>query len=108
MPDVSPFDLGTSSSTSDSTPSPTPRGHALLNSGLVLLHPSTETSQRLTQYIQTDPTVQTFKFPDQDALAVFFQGKWESLSWCFNALKTLRKVHPGVWRDEEVRCLHYM
>ena len=88
--------------------SPTPRGHALLNSGLVILHPSKSTSSLITQYIQTDPHVKGFKFPDQDALAVIFKGKWTSLPWCYNALKTLRKVHPGVWRDDEVRCLHYM
>jgi len=26
----------------------------------------------------------------------------------YNALKTSRSVHKGLWRDEEVRCLHYI
>ncbi|KAH8080127.1 nucleotide-diphospho-sugar transferase [Filobasidium floriforme] len=84
------------------------RGHALLNSGLVILHPSHLTCRTIENYIQSDPEVPSFKFPDQDALAVLFQGKWKSLGWCYNALKTLRKVHPGVWRDDEIRCLHYI
>ena len=30
------------------------------------------------------------------------------MPWCYNALKTLRKIHQQLWRDEEVRCLHYI
>ena len=37
-----------------------------------------------------------------------FKGKWKSLPYCYNALKTLRVIHTNLWRDEEVRCLHYI
>jgi lipopolysaccharide biosynthesis glycosyltransferase len=52
--------------------------------------------------------VPTFSFPDQDLLAEFFRGKWKPLPWVYNALKTLRVTHKTLWRDEEVRCLHYI
>lgn len=56
----------------------------------------------------TSPLVPTFAFPDQDLLAAFFKGRWKPLPWCYNALKTLRVIHKPLWRDEEVRCLHYI
>lgn len=62
----------------------------------------------IEDYIENDPEVLDFKFPDQDALAVLFQGRWKSLSWVYNALKTLRSCHQTVWVDDEVRNLHYM
>ena len=30
------------------------------------------------------------------------------MPWVYNALKTLRVVHKNLWRDDEVRCLHYI
>lgn len=62
----------------------------------------------IEHYLSTSPLVPTFSFPDQDLLAAFFEGKWKSLPWCYNALKTLRVIHADLWRDEEVRCLHYI
>ena len=50
----------------------------------------------------------TFAFADQDLLAHVFAGRWAALPWCYNALKTLRYVHAGVWRDGAVRCVHYI
>lgn len=40
--------------------------------------------------ITTDPVVPTFRFPDQDFLADFYQDKWQPLPWCYNALKKVR------------------
>ena len=45
---------------------------------------------------------------DQDLLAHFFKGKWMPLPYVYNSLKTLRIIHPSLWRDEHVRCLHYI
>ena len=47
-------------------------------------------------------------FPDQDFLADFFDGRWASVGWQYNALKTMRYSHPDTFRDEEVRNLHYI
>ncbi|KDQ19936.1 glycosyltransferase family 8 protein [Botryobasidium botryosum FD-172 SS1] len=84
------------------------RTHKLLNSGLVVLTPSVSLMQSIEDYLRTSPLVPTFSFPDQDLLAAFFEGRWQSLPYVYNALKTLRVIHGPLWRDEEVRCLHYI
>ncbi|KDQ63617.1 glycosyltransferase family 8 protein [Jaapia argillacea MUCL 33604] len=85
-----------------------PRPYALLNSGTVVLTPSHELMHQITQYLCTSPLVPSFSFPDQDLLSHFFKDRWKPLPWCFNALKTLRVIHKPLWRDEEIRCLHYI
>ncbi|KAF8446051.1 glycosyltransferase family 8 protein [Boletus edulis BED1] len=85
-----------------------PRPHSLLNSGLVVLNPSTELAQAVYDHLYTSPLVPAWSFPDQDLLADCFKGKWKPLPWCYNALKTLMLIHKPLWRDEEVRCLHYI
>ncbi|GBE77924.1 nucleotide-diphospho-sugar transferase [Sparassis latifolia] len=85
-----------------------PRPYTQLNSGTVVLHPSHELSEGLKHFLSTSPLVPTFSFPDQDLLSAFFKGKWKPLPWCYNALKPLRLIHKPMWRDEEVRCLHYI
>ncbi|GAB7362173.1 hypothetical protein MBLNU230_g2199t1 [Neophaeotheca triangularis] len=82
--------------------------HHLLNSGMFLFHPSEELWDRMMEYFNTSKELSSFKFPDQDFLAAFFKGKWRSLGWQFNALKTMRYWHENIWRDEEVVCLHYI
>jgi lipopolysaccharide biosynthesis glycosyltransferase len=85
-----------------------PRPYALLNSGLVILTPSATLAQSIVDFLRTSPLVPTFSFPDQDFLAAFFRGKWKPLPWVYNALKPGRVIHSELWRDEEVRCLHYI
>ena len=85
-----------------------PRPYTLLNSGLFVLTPSATLAQSIVDFLHTSPLVPTFSFPDQDFLAAFFQGRWKPLPWVYNALKTLRAIHKNLWRDEEVRCLHYI
>ncbi len=79
-----------------------------LNSGLVVLRPSLDTFDKLRRFLETSPLVPHFKFPDQDLLTEVFKGRWIPLPWCYNALKTLRVIHSDLWRDEEVRCVHYI
>lgn len=74
----------------------------------MVINPSVKLAEDLTAYLRTSPLVPTFQFPDQDLLAAYFHGRWKPLSWCYNALKTLREIHKPLWRDEEVRCLHYI
>ncbi|KAJ3558036.1 hypothetical protein NM688_g1145 [Phlebia brevispora] len=89
------------------TPS-SPRTHRLLNSGSIVLTPSHDLAQDIRKFLQESPLVPTFQFPDQDLLAAYFYGRWKVLPWCYNALKTLREIHKPLWRDEEIRCLHYI
>lgn len=89
------------------TPDSRPTYHKL-NSGLFVFTPSHDTMHQLIHFLATDPRVITYGFPDQDALADFFRGRYKPLPWCYNALKTLRRIHKPMWRDEEIRCIHYM
>jgi len=85
----------------------TPRPYGQLNSGTVVLNPSPELGKAIVHYLDTE-NLESFAFPDQDLLAAFFKGKWKPLQWYYNALKTLRMIHPQLWRDDEIRCLHYI
>lgn len=58
--------------------------------------------------IDADPRVKTYRFPDQDFLAAFFFGSFQPLPYIYNALKKLRIAHPAMWRDEEVKNVHYI
>jgi lipopolysaccharide biosynthesis glycosyltransferase len=84
------------------------RTYTLLNSGLVVLNPSPTLLGSIVHHLSTSPNVPSYSFPDQDLLADLFKGRWKALPYCYNALKTLRTVHANLWRDDEVRCLHYI
>ena len=73
-----------------------------------MINPSQELTSSLVRFLATSPLIASFKFPDQDLLAAYFEGKWKVLPWCYNALKTLRIIHQPLWRDDEIRCLHYI
>lgn len=85
-----------------------PRPYSLLNSGTVVLRPSKQVFDKLVHHLNTSPLVKTYSFADQDLLSDVFAQKWKPLPWCYNALKPLRNIHPNLWRDNEVRCLHYI
>jgi hypothetical protein len=85
-----------------------PRPWSQLNSGLVVLNPSKQVARDLVNFLLDSEKVAEYTFADQDVLIAFFEGKWKSLHWYYNALKTLRSVHPRLWKDDEVRCVHYI
>jgi inositol 3-alpha-galactosyltransferase len=88
---------------------PESRGtYHLLNSGMFLYRPSKDLWDNMLDYFHTSDRLSTYKFPDQDFLADFFRNKWRSLGWQYNALKTMRYIHPNIWRDDAVVCLHYI
>lgn len=88
---------------------PESRGtYHLLNSGMFFYRPSQNLWDEMLHFFNTTDKLSTFKFPDQDFLAEFFHNRWRSLGWQYNALKTMRYWHPGMWRDSEVVCLHYI
>ena len=89
------------------TPDARPTYH-LLNSGMFVYHPSKQLWDRMLHFFNTTPLLKEFVFPDQDFIIHFFRNKWMSLGWQYNALKTMRYWHPGMWRDDEVRVLHYI
>ncbi|KAF8642318.1 hypothetical protein AX16_009588 [Volvariella volvacea WC 439] len=85
-----------------------PRPYSQLNSGTVVLNPSAELASGVNNFLFTHEKIHEFSFPDQDLLTEYFRGKWRPLNWYYNALKTLRHIHPQEWDDNEVRCLHYI
>lgn len=100
----------------NSAPTPVPtiddkarkKTHMLLNSGMFVFTPYEEQWQSMSIFLNTGAKVKDFLFPDQDCLAEFFMGQWMGLGWQHNALKTMRYCHSYMWRDEEVRKLHYI
>jgi alpha-N-acetylglucosamine transferase len=98
----------------ESPPTPVPggnsgkRAHALLNSGLFIFQPSQSQWEEMIKFLNENEEVKTYLFPDQDFLGDFFKGRWKSLPWKYNALKTMRYWHENLWVDEEVRNLHYI
>lgn len=49
-------------------------------------------------------------FADQSLLSSLYWNRWVPLPYVYNALKTLRweGVHREIWRDEEVKNVHYI
>ncbi|KAF8323111.1 nucleotide-diphospho-sugar transferase [Clavulina sp. PMI_390] len=86
-----------------------PRPYGLLNSGVVVLTPSPENASNVSDFFHNSSSlISTFKFPDQDFLAELFRDRWQPLPWVHNALKSLRLIHPEIWRDDDARCIHYI
>jgi lipopolysaccharide biosynthesis glycosyltransferase len=79
-----------------------------LNGGMFVFKPSSKLWNELINNFNTNDHLGDMKFPDQDFLAEFFEDRWVSMPWRFNALKTWRYWHPNIWRDESVICLHYI
>ena len=80
----------------------------LINSGTFVFRPSRELWARVDAFRRTDPRVAGFTFPDQNFLVEFFRERWVPIGWQYNASKTGRYWHAAAWRDDEVRCLHYI
>ncbi|KAI9747708.1 MAG: Peptidyl-prolyl cis-trans isomerase H [Chaenotheca gracillima] len=89
------------------TPDSPPTYH-LMNSGVFVFHPSAELWGRIQHFLNTTPLLSKFTFPDQHFLDEFFRNKWISIPWQWNATKTRRYWHSNIWRDEEVKALHYI
>ena len=85
-----------------------PDTYALLNGGLFLYHPSEALWQAMHRHFLTSSELSSYQFPDQDFLAAHFRGRWLSLPWKYNALKTMKQWHTNIWRDGEVKGLHYI
>lgn len=83
--------------------------HTLLNSGLFVFEPSLETWNDMWRFIEENRSaLNQYRFPDQDFLTEWWRDRWISVGWRWNALKTWRYWHPEMWRDDDVRGLHYI
>ena len=108
-PDCAYSNLTHPSALTEPTPVPLeqPRTHTLPNSGLVILHPSTQLFGQVCHFLHTSPLIPALILPDQTLLEECFRGKWMPLTWQYNATHTNRYKHQDSWRDEEVRSVHY-
>ncbi|KAK2758368.1 hypothetical protein FQN54_004218 [Arachnomyces sp. PD_36] len=89
---------------------PATSGLSLLNSGVLVINPSSATYNSILERLQVPSSTSTYQFPDQSLLADLFPARWVALPYIYNALKTLRweGVHRQIWRDEEVKNVHYI
>lgn len=88
--------------------SDSPANHRLLNSGTVVLSPSKEDYDTLIHTMNTHPAVPNMIFFDQDLLPIVYDNKWLPLPYIYNGLKTLRGCHSDLWKDGDVKILHYI
>ena len=88
---------------------PSTAGLAMPNGGLQVVVPSTAVYERITAALGSDLT-SGYEFADQSMLGDLFRGRWVGLPYVYNALKTLRweGVHDPIWRDDEVKNVHYI
>lgn len=82
----------------------------MLNSGVLVITPCSKIYAEITSALQETTRIEKYDFPDQELLTDVFAGRWVSIPYIYNALKTLRMedVHGPIWQDEEVRALHYI
>jgi len=85
-----------------------PRNHHLLNSGTVILTPSKKQYDEIIHTMNTHPDVPNMIFFDQDLLAIVYKNKWLPMPYTYNALKPMRDCHSALWKDDDVKILHYI
>ncbi|KAK9354311.1 nucleotide-diphospho-sugar transferase [Lipomyces doorenjongii] len=87
---------------------PTNTGLAICNGGLQVVQPSNETYEKIVAAMSEPSMTDNYEFADQSLLSDVFRDSWVPLSYKYNALKTLRDVHKPIWRDDEVKNVHYI
>lgn len=78
------------------------------NSGLFLFHPSWMLWESINEYFYASSKLGEYSFPDQDFLVTFFQGRFASIPWGWNAVKTMAYRHEGLWAPDQVKIVHYI
>ncbi|KAG0258523.1 hypothetical protein BG011_003231 [Mortierella polycephala] len=89
---------------SSSLPSPSSAASFLerrsyFNSGLVVLIPSLDQLKTIQTTFREIKCPSHYTFPDQDLLNEVFRGRWKSLGYGYNALKTLVFTHAPIWNE---------
>lgn len=88
-------------------PSPT-SGLGIPNGGLQVVNPSKLLYDLIQERMASDTAVMGYEFADQSLLSDLFSGRWVALPYTYNALKTSRETHAPIWRDDEVKNMHYL
>ena len=82
-------------------------GLGIPNGGLQVVAPSKAVYDLIINHLTTG-AVADYEFADQSLLGDLFSGRWLTLPYTYNALKTLRAIHKEIWRDDEVKNVHYI
>lgn len=84
-------------------------GHGMANGGLQVVNPSQAIYDKITNQLATSATT-NYDFADQSLLSDIFRGRWVTIPYIYNALKTMRwkGVHDAIWRDDKVKNVHYI
>ncbi|KAK8209615.1 glycosyl transferase family protein [Phyllosticta capitalensis] len=84
-------------------------GLAMPNGGLQVVNPSAAAYGAILRALSS-PTTMAYEFADQSLLGDVFHGRWVGIPYIYNALKTMRwkGVHDAIWRDEQVKNVHYL
>lgn len=85
-------------------------GIACPNGGLQVVNPSKGTYDKISEALSNSDLTSSYDFADQSLLGERFHGRWVTIPYIYNALKTLRwkGVHDAIWRDDEVKNIHYI
>lgn len=74
-----------------------------------MVNPAQATYDKIIEQLANSIT-SNYDFADQSLLGDIFYGRWVTLPYVYNALKTLRweGVHDTIWRDKNVKNIHYI
>ncbi|SLM39164.1 glycosyltransferase family 8 protein [Lasallia pustulata] len=89
---------------------PATAGLGMPNGGLQVVNPSAAVYERIVGRLAEAAATEGYEFADQSLLGDLFAGRWVALPYVYNGLKTMRwaGVHAEIWRDEEVRNVHFI
>lgn len=82
-------------------------GLGMPNGGLQVVNPSKNLYDLILERMSSG-AIESYEFADQSLLGDLFSGRWVVLPYTYNALKTLRDIHSPIWRDNEVKNIHYI
>lgn len=79
-----------------------------LNGGFLVLTPDNAVFAQLAERVAAIVDLKAYPFSEQDLLNEAFHGRWLPLSYIYNALKTLPFQHSRMWKEREVKNLHFI
>ncbi|KAJ5944865.1 hypothetical protein N7516_005033 [Penicillium verrucosum] len=84
-------------------------GLGIPNRGLQVVNPAQATYDKIIEQL-ANSTTSNYDFADQSLLGDIFYGRWVTLPYVYNALKTLRweGVYDIIWCDKNVKNIHYI
>lgn len=78
------------------------------NAGLLVLRPDEAVFDALMAEVAALEDLSRHPFAEQDLLNEHFHGRWQPLSYVYNAPRSLPFQHPAVWDASQVRNIHYI